>query len=220
MLEEKAYAKDIDELRAKLGLDRPIYVQYFEWLGRVVRGDLGESLWTRRARARGARRGACPSRSCSASSPSPSPSSSRSRRRHLRRARRTRCATTPPGASPILGLSVPGFWLATLVIVLPAIWWGWRPAPDFTEFSRDPVGHVVPVPAARRAILGIALGRRDHAADPRHAPRGAAPGLRADGVGQGARRARRRVQAQPEERASSRSSRCSASSSRRSSAAR
>ena len=30
MLEEKAYAKDLDELRAKLGLDRPIYVQYFE----------------------------------------------------------------------------------------------------------------------------------------------------------------------------------------------
>src|SRR5262245_54486904 len=48
MLEEKAYAKDIEELRAKLGLDRPIYVQYFEWLGRVARGDLGESLWTRR----------------------------------------------------------------------------------------------------------------------------------------------------------------------------
>ena len=34
--------------RAKLGLDRPIYVQYFEWAGRAVRGDLGESLWTRR----------------------------------------------------------------------------------------------------------------------------------------------------------------------------
>ena len=49
MLEEKAYGKDIDELRAKLGLDRPIYVQYFEWLGNVARGDLGESLWTRRA---------------------------------------------------------------------------------------------------------------------------------------------------------------------------
>jgi peptide/nickel transport system permease protein len=48
MLEEKAYAKDLEELRAKLGLNRPIYVQYFEWLGRAVTGDLGESLWTRR----------------------------------------------------------------------------------------------------------------------------------------------------------------------------
>src|SRR5438045_8113779 len=49
MLAETSYAKDIDELRAKLGLDRPFHVQYVEWLGRAVRGDLGESLWTRRA---------------------------------------------------------------------------------------------------------------------------------------------------------------------------
>src|SRR5438128_9617214 len=48
MLEERAYGKDLEDLRAKLGLDRPIYVQYFEWAGRVVRGELGESLWTKR----------------------------------------------------------------------------------------------------------------------------------------------------------------------------
>src|SRR6185503_6152377 len=48
MLAEKAYAKDLDELRAKLGLDRPLPVQYVEWLGKVARGDLGESLWTKR----------------------------------------------------------------------------------------------------------------------------------------------------------------------------
>src|SRR5262245_61580755 len=48
MLEERAYGKDLDDLRAKLGLDRPIYIQYFEWAGRVVRGELGESLWTKR----------------------------------------------------------------------------------------------------------------------------------------------------------------------------
>ena len=47
MLEEKAYGKDLDELRAKLGLDRPIHVQYAGWLGEVFRGHLGESLWTR-----------------------------------------------------------------------------------------------------------------------------------------------------------------------------
>ena len=49
MVEEKAYGKDIDDLRAKLGLDRPIYVQYFSWLGNIARGNLGESLWTKRA---------------------------------------------------------------------------------------------------------------------------------------------------------------------------
>ena len=55
----------------------------------------------------------------------------------------------------ILGLSVPGFWLATLVIVLPAIWWGWRPVTGFTELADDPIGHVrqLLIPAL---ILGIA----------------------------------------------------------------
>ena len=47
MLEEKAYGKDLDDLRAKLGLDRPLAVQYGVWLGEVARGRLGESLWTR-----------------------------------------------------------------------------------------------------------------------------------------------------------------------------
>ena len=48
MFEEKAYAKDLDALRAKLGLDRPLYMQYFSWIGQVVQGNLGESLWTKR----------------------------------------------------------------------------------------------------------------------------------------------------------------------------
>jgi peptide/nickel transport system permease protein len=30
-------------LRQQMGLDRPIYVQYLEWLGRILRGDLGIS---------------------------------------------------------------------------------------------------------------------------------------------------------------------------------
>ena len=37
--------EDIDNLRADLGLDRPIYVQYADWLWNVLQGDLGESLY-------------------------------------------------------------------------------------------------------------------------------------------------------------------------------
>src|SRR4051794_41881342 len=44
LLQDYAYAKDADEMRARLGLDRPIYVQYAEWMGGVLRGDLGTSL--------------------------------------------------------------------------------------------------------------------------------------------------------------------------------
>jgi len=55
----------------------------------------------------------------------------------------------------ILGLSVPGFWIATLAVLLPAIWWGWSPPIQFTEFSVDPWAHLSQfvLPAA---ILGLA----------------------------------------------------------------
>ena len=138
MLAEKAYAKDIDELRAKLGLDRPLPVQYVEWLGKVARGDLGESLWTKRPVVEeiGQRLPitfelallglavaliiAIPVGVISA-------------------ARQDTITDYVARSVAILGLSVPAFWLATLLIVLPAIWWGWRPVSGFVEFSRGRV---------------------------------------------------------------------------------
>ena len=36
---------DFERLREDLGLNRPIYVQYADWLWGVVRGDLGDSLY-------------------------------------------------------------------------------------------------------------------------------------------------------------------------------
>jgi len=156
MLAEKAYAKDVDELRAKLGLDRPLAVQYVEWLGRVAQGDLGESLWTRRPvlQELGQRLPitlelaffalafalliALPVGVISA-------------------ARADTLQDYLARSAAIVGLSVPGFWLATLLIVLPAIWWGWRPLIEFTEFSKNPLAHVAQflLPAL---ILGVAAG--------------------------------------------------------------
>src|SRR5438552_876544 len=48
MLGEFASASDVARLRAELGLDRPIVVQYLKFLGRAVRGDLGSSIRSRR----------------------------------------------------------------------------------------------------------------------------------------------------------------------------
>src|SRR4030095_1154273 len=48
MVEGHGYAKTLDALRHDLGLDRPVYVQYVEWIGNIVlRGDFGNSYWTR-----------------------------------------------------------------------------------------------------------------------------------------------------------------------------
>jgi len=42
---ESATQADIEAVRVKYGLDRPLPIQYFEWLGNIARGDLGESLY-------------------------------------------------------------------------------------------------------------------------------------------------------------------------------
>ena len=36
--------EDAEELRKEYGLDRPLYEQYFVWLGKLVRGNWGESI--------------------------------------------------------------------------------------------------------------------------------------------------------------------------------
>jgi peptide/nickel transport system permease protein len=41
-----ARPEDIERIRKNLGLDRPLYVQFFSWLGRVLSGDLGVSIFS------------------------------------------------------------------------------------------------------------------------------------------------------------------------------
>ena len=38
----------IDNARAELGLDKPFVVQYFTWLGNLLRGDMGTSYASNR----------------------------------------------------------------------------------------------------------------------------------------------------------------------------
>ena len=154
MLEERAYAKDLAELRAKLGLDRPLHLQYVEWAGRVLRGDLGESLWTRRPVVEELGRRlpitlelGLLATAFAVAIAVPIGVLSATRQDTVR--------DYAARSAAIVGLSVPGFWLATLVIVLPAMWWGWRPVSGFVELTRDPLAHVgqLVLPAL---ILGIA----------------------------------------------------------------
>ncbi|HXU88989.1 MAG TPA: ABC transporter permease [Methylomirabilota bacterium] len=48
MLGPAATKEDLARLRADLGLEEPLPVQYARWIGHVARGDLGRSLWMRR----------------------------------------------------------------------------------------------------------------------------------------------------------------------------
>ena len=44
MLGERATPEKVAEIRARLGLDRPLWEQYVRYVGRVIRGDLGVSI--------------------------------------------------------------------------------------------------------------------------------------------------------------------------------
>lgn len=37
---------ELNELRASLGLDKPYYIQYLDWMREVITGDFGTSFWT------------------------------------------------------------------------------------------------------------------------------------------------------------------------------
>ena len=39
----------------------------------------------------------------------------------------------------ILMLAVPGFWMGTMVMVFPSIWWGWSPDVKFMPFTQAPL---------------------------------------------------------------------------------
>ena len=55
----------------------------------------------------------------------------------------------------ILGLAIPGFWLGTLAVVLPSLWWGWTPPLEVAPLFEDPWLNLQKylLPAA---ILGLA----------------------------------------------------------------
>ena len=59
----------------------------------------------------------------------------------------------------ILCISIPGFWLATMAIVFPSIWWGYMPPIVMIPFTKDPIGNIQMfiVPAI---ILGMVISGR------------------------------------------------------------
>jgi peptide/nickel transport system permease protein len=42
----------------------------------------------------------------------------------------------------IIGLATPNFWLGMMVMIFPAIWWGWTPPLKLIPFTEDPLGNL------------------------------------------------------------------------------
>src|SRR3954451_17616935 len=150
-----SYAKDADALRAQLGLNKPFYAQYLGWLGGILHGDLGYSLRDRTPIvAELATRLpvtfelgilgmiisliiAVPLGVYSA-------------------VRQDTLSDFIARSAAIAMQAIPGFWLATLAITLPSIWFHWTPPLIYTRLQDSPGTNLkqMLLPAL---ILGIGL---------------------------------------------------------------
>ncbi len=142
MVEGHAYAPTMDALRKDLGLDRPVHVQYLEWIGNIVRhGDFGRSYWTRQ------------------------PIWDEFARRFpvtlelaaltivvsvvigigvgiVSAVRQDSVADYTGRVLSILALSVPYFGLAVVVVVLPSIYFKWTPVWTYVPLTVDPAANL------------------------------------------------------------------------------
>ncbi len=164
-LEMSGVAVDRDYLERELGLDVPVHVQYGRWLGIIpnadgrisglLQGDFGDSLWSKNPviediTARWpvtlelgflalivAQLIALPAGIISA-------------------LRQDTWGDYLARSFAIVCIAVPGFWVGTMVIVFPAIWWGYMPSIMYIPFAQDPVGNLKMfiVPAI---VLGMAM---------------------------------------------------------------
>jgi len=155
---------DRAELEHKLGLDAPIFVQYGRWLGvvpqmdgnfsGVFQGNLGKSFLQKMSVIElvtlawpvtfelgimafiVAQLIALPIGTYSA-------------------LRQNKWGDYIGRSFAILAIAIPGFWLGTLVMVFPAIWWDYMPPVMLVHFTEDPIGNlrmfIAPV-----IILGLA----------------------------------------------------------------
>ena len=61
----------------------------------------------------------------------------------------------------IFCIAVPGFWLATMVIVFPSIWWGYMPSIILIPFTEDPIGNlqmfIMPAIILGMAMAGVTM---------------------------------------------------------------
>ena len=134
---------DRDQLMRALGLDVPVWVQYGRWLkGIFLEGTLGETIfdgmWTVEERILlrlpvTLELGllailiglviALPVGVYSAM-------------------RQDTAADYLGRSAAIIGLATPNFWLGIMVMIYPAIWWGWSPPLELIPFTEDPLGNL------------------------------------------------------------------------------
>ncbi|HWO93469.1 MAG TPA: ABC transporter permease [Dehalococcoidia bacterium] len=150
-----ADAEQRERLRDELGLNDPLPVQYFRWLGDFLQGDLGESLFTGRSVWSEIQDRvpvtvelglwaiffaivvAIPLGVLSA-------------------IRQDSALDQGLRFVSILGLAIPNFWLGTMVVVFGSRWFGWIPPVGYTPIEEDPIRNLEQF-VLPGAIIGLAF---------------------------------------------------------------
>jgi peptide/nickel transport system permease protein len=134
---QEASPAEIEEVRQKLGLDDPLVVQYGRWLGDALRGDLGTSLYTERSVSDEITRRFPVTFSVALGAIVISLTLGMIagivaglRQGHL--TDRVVIFLTS------LGLAIPSFWLALLLVIVFAVELGWLEAIGYVAFTQDP----------------------------------------------------------------------------------
>lgn len=152
--------EEMDRLRQKLGLDRPVVVQYADWFLNMLRGDLGRSIHQRRPvidllAARFPVTLELALLSVFAASVVAIPIGI--------------YTAVRPGSIgdflgnivALMGVSAPNFWVALLLIVVFAVHLRWLPAGGFVRISDDAVGHIermiLPVITLGTALMAVTM---------------------------------------------------------------
>ncbi len=148
--------EQLASLRAYFGLDQPLHQQYWTWLASLLRGDFGYSIRTgrpvlveitERLPATLELAAAATLIAVAIGLPLGLLSAMRPRSR----------ADVLARIGGLIGLSLPSFWLGTLIIVLFSLYLRWLPnTGGYVDFVRDPVGNLglIVLPAV---TLGVAL---------------------------------------------------------------
>jgi peptide/nickel transport system permease protein len=155
-----------ESLQKAMGLDVPVPVQYVRWLGvlpqddgsfqGLLQGDIGKSLWKNQPvttlliqRLPVSLELALISLITALLTSIPIGVYSA--------IRQDTAADYVARSVSILFISVPAFWIGTMIMVYPAIWWRWSPPLEYIPLQRDPAGNLFQflIPGF---IMGMVLG--------------------------------------------------------------
>jgi len=152
--------EQIEMVRVKLGLDKPLWLQYVIWLKRVCQGDLGRSLVDERSVARDLANRlprtlqlVIPATLVAAAIGVPLGM--------FAARRRGRLADPAASAIALLGFSMPVFVVGMLFVVVFSLELGWFPPTGYVPFGEDPKGFlrhlILPVLALAAAPMAITM---------------------------------------------------------------